>query len=146
MAASSLVARSPHPLGEFVACFSLCVHGVRSPDKRILFCRGACRRGVDAVGFRTLGSGTARDAKLGARPHEAMALGGVIWGWTAAIAGSSYTLLGAAVLFLTSLLLTRRLSINFAESLAQRVSGHSSTRVEPRGVAPIALTTELLAA
>jgi hypothetical protein len=71
----------------------------------------------------------------------AMALGGVIWGWTAAIAGSSYTLLGAAVLFLTTLLLTRRLSINFAESLAQRVSGHSSTRVEPREVAPIALTT-----
>ena len=76
----------------------------------------------------------------------AMALGGVIWGWTAAIAGSSYTLLGAAVLFLTSLVLTRRLSINFAQSLAQRVSGDSSTRVEPKEVTPIALTTELLAA
>ena len=47
----------------------------------------------------------------------AMALGGVIWGSAAAIAGASYTLLGAAVLFLTTLLLTRRLSINIAENL-----------------------------
>ena len=44
----------------------------------------------------------------------AMALGGVIWGSAGAIAGTTYTLLGAAVLFLTSLLLARRLSINFA--------------------------------
>src|SRR5580700_5617190 len=35
----------------------------------------------------------------------AMVLGGVIWGFAASIVGSSYTLLGAAVLFLTSLLL-----------------------------------------
>ena len=41
----------------------------------------------------------------------AMALGGVIWGSAAAIAGASYTLLGAAVLFLMSLLLAGRLSI-----------------------------------
>jgi MFS family permease len=40
-----------------------------------------------------------------------MALGGVIWGSAAAIVGTSYTLLGAAVLFLTSLLLASRLSI-----------------------------------
>jgi MFS family permease len=39
----------------------------------------------------------------------AMALGGVIWGSAAAIAGASYTFIGAAVLFLTSLLLTGRL-------------------------------------
>ena len=44
----------------------------------------------------------------------AMALGGVIWGSAAARVGASYTLLGAAVLFLTSLLLARRLSINAA--------------------------------
>ena len=50
----------------------------------------------------------------------AMALGGVIWGSTWAIAGTSYTLLGAAVLFLTSLLLARRLSINFAGNLEER--------------------------
>jgi MFS family permease len=42
----------------------------------------------------------------------AMTFGGVIWGLTGAIAGTGYTLLGAAVLFLASLLLTRRLSIN----------------------------------
>jgi predicted MFS family arabinose efflux permease len=42
-----------------------------------------------------------------------MALGGVIWGSAAAIAGARYTLLGAAVLFLASLLLAGRLSINF---------------------------------
>ena len=42
----------------------------------------------------------------------AMVLGGVIWGSAGAIAGTSYILLGAAVLFLMSLLLARRLSIN----------------------------------
>jgi predicted MFS family arabinose efflux permease len=41
----------------------------------------------------------------------AMALGGVVWGSAAAIAGASYTLIGAAVLFLVSLLLAGRLSI-----------------------------------
>jgi hypothetical protein len=35
----------------------------------------------------------------------------------------SYTLLGAAALFFTSLLLVRRLSINFAGNLEERVSG-----------------------
>jgi Transmembrane secretion effector len=38
----------------------------------------------------------------------AMALGGLIWGSTGAIAGPNYTLFGAAVLFLTSLFLIRR--------------------------------------
>jgi len=76
----------------------------------------------------------------------AMALGGVIWGSAGAIAGAAYTLLGAAVLFLTSLLLARRLSINFAGNLEERVSGVSSIRVEPKEVTPIALTGELLAA
>jgi Transmembrane secretion effector len=53
----------------------------------------------------------------------AMVLGGVIWGSASAIAGTSYTLLGAAVLFFTSLLLAHRLSINFAGNLEERVSG-----------------------
>ena len=75
----------------------------------------------------------------------AMALGGVIWGSAGAIAGASYTLLGVAVLFLTSLLLARRLSINFAENLEERVSGDLSIRVEPKEVTPIARTRELLA-
>jgi MFS family permease len=76
----------------------------------------------------------------------AMALGGVIWGSATAIAGASYTLLGAAVLFLTTLLLTRRLSINIAENLEERVSGVLSICLESKEVAPIALTRELLAA
>ena len=53
----------------------------------------------------------------------AMALGGVIWGSAAAIAGVGYTLLGAALLFLTSLLLTGRLSINITKDLEETVSG-----------------------
>jgi hypothetical protein len=39
----------------------------------------------------------------------------------------------------------RRLSINFAENLEERVSGDLSIRVEPKEVTPIALTRELLA-
>jgi predicted MFS family arabinose efflux permease len=42
----------------------------------------------------------------------AMALGGLIWGSAAAIAGASFALLGAAVLFLAGLLLVSRLSMN----------------------------------
>ena len=61
----------------------------------------------------------------------AMALGGVIWGSAATIAGASSTLLWAAVLFLGSLVLVRRLSINVVES---------------KEVTPIALTEELVAA
>jgi hypothetical protein len=76
----------------------------------------------------------------------AMALWGVIWGSAAATAGASYTLLGAAVLFLTSLLLARRLSINVAGNLEERVSGVLSISVEPKEMTPIALTRELLAA
>jgi predicted MFS family arabinose efflux permease len=76
----------------------------------------------------------------------AMALGGVIWGSAGAIAGTSHTLLGAAVLFLASLFLARRLSINYAGDLEERVSGVLSIRIEPREVTPIALTRELLAA
>jgi hypothetical protein len=58
-----------------------------------------------------------------------MALGGVIWGSAATIAGASSTLLWAAVLFLGSLVLVRRLSIN----------------VESKEVTPIALAKELVA-
>jgi predicted MFS family arabinose efflux permease len=76
----------------------------------------------------------------------AMALGGVIWGAAGAIAGASFTLLGAAALFLTSLLLARRLSINFAGTLEERVSGGLSIRAELKEVTPIELTRELLAA
>jgi len=76
----------------------------------------------------------------------AMALGGLIWGSAAARVGASYTLLGAAVLFLTSLLLARRLSINAARNLEETVSGFLSGNVQAEEVTPIALTRELLAA
>ncbi|MGA7904668.1 MAG: MFS transporter [Terrimicrobiaceae bacterium] len=76
----------------------------------------------------------------------AMALGGVIWGSASAIAGTSYTLLGAAVLLLASLLLARRLSINLAGNLEDTGSDALSVRIEPRTATPIALKRELLAA
>ena len=78
--------------------------------------------------------------------HGAMALGRVMWGSAAAIAGASSTLLGAAMLFVTSLVLSRRLSINAKSNLQERVSGFLSGSAEPEEVTPIALTTELLAA
>jgi MFS family permease len=76
----------------------------------------------------------------------AMALGGVIWGSVGAIAGASFTLLGAAALFLTSLLLARRLSINFVGNLEEWASGSLSISIEPKEEQSIALTAELLAA
>ena len=76
----------------------------------------------------------------------AMALGGVIWGSAGAIFGTSYTLLGAAVLLFTSLFLARRLSINFAGNLEEWVSAVLSIRIEPKEVTPIALTRDLLTA
>ena len=48
----------------------------------------------------------------------AMVLGGLIWGSLVAVVGPSSTLFGAAVLFLVSLLLNTRLSINYATNLA----------------------------
>ena len=74
----------------------------------------------------------------------AMALGGVIWGSAGAMAGTSYALLGAAVLFLSSLFLARRLSIDFAGNLEERVSSVLSIRIEPKEVAPRGLIRKLL--
>jgi hypothetical protein len=54
-------------------------------------------------------------------------------------------LLGAAVLFLASLLPARRLSINVAGNLEKRVSDVLSIHVDAEEVTPIALTEELLA-
>jgi MFS family permease len=47
----------------------------------------------------------------------AIVVGGTIWGSVAAVAGASYALLWAAVLFLVSLFLAGRLSINFTRNL-----------------------------
>jgi hypothetical protein len=46
-----------------------------------------------------------------------LAIGGVLWGSAIAAAGITYTLFGAAILFLTSLALACRLSINFTGTL-----------------------------
>jgi MFS family permease len=52
-----------------------------------------------------------------------MAFGGVIWSFAAAMAGPMYTLLGASLLFLVSLLLSSRLSLNMRADLEETVSG-----------------------
>jgi Transmembrane secretion effector len=83
-------------------------------------------------------------ANLGLLFTSMGALGGVIWGSTAAIAGADYTLLGAAALFFTSLLLGRRLSINVPGNLEETVSGFTPGSVEE--AAPIGFTKELLPA
>jgi len=76
----------------------------------------------------------------------AMALGGVIWGSAASIAGASCTLLGAAVLFLTSLLLACLVSINVARNLEETASGVLSSRIESTEGTPTAFTRDLLPA
>jgi hypothetical protein len=75
-----------------------------------------------------------------------MVFGGVIWSFTAAVAGPIHTLLGASVLFLVSLLLAARLSINVRTDLKEQVSGILSGRVESGDETPIGLARELLAA
>jgi MFS family permease len=76
----------------------------------------------------------------------AMAFGGVIWSFAAAAAGPIYTLLGVSVLFLISLLLTGRLSINVRADLEETASGFLSGSVESEEGTPIALARELVAA
>jgi MFS family permease len=63
----------------------------------------------------------------------AIMLGSVIWGSAAEIVGASCTLFAAAVLFLIGLLLSRRLSINFAGNSEERVSGVLSISEDPLG-------------
>jgi predicted MFS family arabinose efflux permease len=76
----------------------------------------------------------------------ATALGGLIWGSAAAVTGTTVTLLGAAILFATSLLLVSRFSINLTRNLEETVSGFLSGNTEPEKIAPIAFTNELLPA
>jgi hypothetical protein len=54
-------------------------------------------------------------------------------------------LLGAAVLFLASLLLAHRFSINVIKHLEETISGFLSGSFEIEQVTPIALTNESLA-
>jgi Transmembrane secretion effector len=74
-----------------------------------------------------------------------MALGAVIWGSAASIVGAGHTLFGAAALFLASLLLARRLSLNSTGNLEQKPSGDISIRVETKELSK-QFTPELLAA
>jgi len=60
----------------------------------------------------------------------AMVLGGLIWSSSVAVAGASYTLVAAAVLFLVTLFLAGRLSINFTANLKEGVSSVLSTNVK----------------
>jgi hypothetical protein len=60
-----------------------------------------------------------------------MALGGVIWGSAAATAGASYTLLGAAVLFLTSQLLVALVS-EIRQNLSELISTMQRNRTFAR--------------
>jgi MFS family permease len=75
-----------------------------------------------------------------------MVFGGVIWSFAAAVAGPIHALLGASVLFLVSLLLAARLSINVRTDLKEQVSGILSGRVESGDETLIGLARELLAA
>jgi MFS family permease len=76
----------------------------------------------------------------------AMVFGGLIWSSAAALAGPIYTLLGASVLFLVSLLLAGRLSINVRTDLEEKVSGFLSGSLESGEGTPIAPVRELFAA
>jgi len=75
-----------------------------------------------------------------------MVFGGLIWSSAAAVAGPINTLLGASVLFLASLLLAGRLSINVRADLEEKVSGFLSGSLESGEGTPIALARELFAA
>src|SRR5246127_1677386 len=70
----------------------------------------------------------------------AITLGSVIWGSAAAMLGAGTSLFTAAVLFLIALLLSRRLSINFAGNREEKGSGVLSMTEDPRTPTSTALT------
>jgi MFS family permease len=76
----------------------------------------------------------------------ATVFGGVIWSSAAALAGPIHTLLGASVLFLVSLLLAGRLSINVRTDLEEKASSLLSGSVRSGEGTPITLARELVAA
>jgi MFS family permease len=75
----------------------------------------------------------------------AMVIGGLVWGSLAAIVGPSSTLLGAALLFLVSLLLSAGLPANFVANLRKRASNGAYVNVKSLAAAQAALATGLLA-
>ena len=120
------------------------------------FCCGACRRGMDDSGFGTLGGGSACDAKLGTRSPEChgnhdLAGGDGAWGSPSGVRREQSREQVIPCLerrFCSSpvCFLARRLSINFAMDLEERVSGALPIRIEPKEATSIALKRELLAA
>ena len=64
----------------------------------------------------------------------AIVFGGAIWSLAAAMTGATCALFGAAILFLVSLLLAGRLSINFTRNLGGRESGAYLESFEPAEV------------
>jgi MFS family permease len=76
----------------------------------------------------------------------AMVIGGLVWGSLAAIVGPSSTLLGAALLFLVSLLLSAGLPANFVARLVKCASNILSIAGRSGEAAPLALNTDLSAA
>ena len=73
----------------------------------------------------------------------AMVLGGVIWGSLVTVVGPGSTLLGVALLFLVSLLLSSRPSANFAAWLLECASNVLSVAERSGEAAPMALSTDL---
>jgi MFS family permease len=69
----------------------------------------------------------------------AMVLGGLIWGTMVAIVGPGSALLAAAGLFLISVLLSAKLSINFAAAIRNRSSNGYSMNVKCQEGAPLAV-------
>jgi hypothetical protein len=65
---------------------------------------------LDHVGIGTLDSGPVAS-------QGGVALGGILWGWSATSLGLGHTLIGGAILLTASLALAVPLSINFAHSL-----------------------------
>ena len=70
----------------------------------------------------------------------AITLGSVIWGSAAAVLGAGTSLFTAAVLFLMTLLLSRRLSINFVVNPEEKVLGVLSITEDPMAPTSRALT------
>jgi MFS family permease len=75
-----------------------------------------------------------------------MALGGVIWSFAAATVGPVYTLLGASALFLLTLLLAGRLSINLRADVQEQIPDFLSLSIESRKRTPAMLAKGLVAA
>jgi MFS family permease len=76
----------------------------------------------------------------------AMVIGGVICGSLVTVVGPGSTLIGAALLFLISLLLSARLPVNFAAWLVECASNIPSVAGRSGEAAPMALNTDLSAA